>query len=87
MDIATITASIAGIAMAICQIPQAMYVFKTHDTQSISLGMQFILTLGIFMWFVTGVLLHNIPMWLSNGLCLIFCLYILVICIINKTKK
>lgn len=87
MDIATLTASLAGICMAICQIPQAWLVFKTQQTNNISILMQSILTLGICMWFVTGVLLNNAPMYLSNGLCLIFCLYILAVCIKNKKKR
>lgn len=84
MDIATITASIAGICMAICQIPQAWLVYKTKNTDNISILMQVILTLGIGMWFATGVLLVNAPMYLSNGFCLIFCLYILFVCVKNK---
>jgi len=86
MEIATLTASIAGICMAICQIPQAWLVFKTQQTNNISILMQLILTLGIAMWFVTGVLLNNPPMYLSNGFCLIFCLYILYVCVKNKLK-
>lgn len=86
MEIATITASLAGICMAICQIPQAWLVFKTKKTDDISLVMQLILTVGIGFWFVTGLLLHNVPMWLSNGVCLVFCLYILCVCAYNKIK-
>lgn len=72
--------------MAVCQIPQAWLVYKTKNTSNISILMQLILTLGIFMWFATGVLLNNPPMYLSNGFCLIFCLYILFVCIHNKMK-
>lgn len=83
MDIYTLTSSIAGICMAICQVPQAWRVWKTGDTQSISLWMQIILTLGIVFWFVSGLILSTrdfwggVPMWLSNGFCMVFCFYIL----------
>ncbi len=87
MDIATATASIAGICMAICQIPQAWSVYKTNDTRGISIGMQTILSTGIAFWFVTGILLDNPPMYLSNGFCLIFCLYVLFVCVRNKRQK
>lgn len=87
MDIATLTASLAGICMAICQIPQAWLVYKTKDTRGISLLMQCILTSGIIFWFVTGLLLSNIPMWLSNGVCLVFCLYVLAMCLRQRLKK
>lgn len=84
MDLATITATIAGICMAICQVPQAVLVYRTKQTEGISILMQSILTLGIGMWFVTGILFNNAPMYLSNGFCFIFCLYILLVCIKNK---
>lgn len=85
--IGTITATIAGICMAICQVPQAWLVFKTKDTSGISILMQAILTLGIGSWFVTGILWNQAPMYLSNGFCFIFCLYILTMCLYNKAKN
>lgn len=91
-SIFTITSTIAGICMAICQIPQALNIYRTRDTSSISLGMQVILTSGILFWFISGVILSVIdfwsgfPMWLSNGICLIFCLYILSVCLQNRRK-
>lgn len=84
MDIATVTASIAGICMAICQIPQVLLVYRNKNANGVSLLMQCTLTTGIFMWFTTGILLNNPPMYLSNGLCLLCCLYILYYCIKNK---
>lgn len=84
MDIATITASIAGIAMAICQIPQVLMVYKNKSAKGVSMVMQSILTLGVLMWFVTGVLLNNAAMYLSNGLCLVCCIYILFYRIFEK---
>lgn len=83
MDLATITATIAGICMAICQVPQALLIWRTGNTSGLSVLMQTILTLGIAMWFVTGLLLENVPMYVSNGFCLMFCLYILYAVIRN----
>jgi MtN3 and saliva related transmembrane protein len=79
----------AGFCTAIAQFPQAMKVIKTGDTQSISFGMYFIMTLGIALWFSYGVLLNNWPMILSNGVCLIPSIYIMYITIHNiiKSKK
>ena len=88
MDINTlqlITATIAGTCMAICQVPQAWKIYKEGKAEGLSLSMQIIITTGIFFWFVTGVLLRNIPMWVSNGFCLIFCIYVLVMVI--RTHK
>jgi len=65
MDLSTITASIAGICMALCQIPQAWLVYKTKKTEGISILMQSVLALGVGMWFITGILFNNAPMYLS----------------------
>ena len=80
---------IAGFCTAVAQFPQALKVIKTGNTQSISVGMYFIMTLGIFFWFLYGFLLLNIPMMLANGVCLIPSVYILFITIRNifKSKK
>jgi len=80
---------IAGFCTAIAQFPQAAKVIKTGDTQSISIGMYCIMTMGILFWFLYGLLIPNIPMILANGVCLIPSLYILLITIRNifKTKK
>lgn len=79
----------AGFCTAIAQFPQAIKVIKTNDTKSISLGMYFIMTLGITMWFLYGILLNNLPMIIANGVCLIPSVYILYITIRNliKSKK
>ena len=80
---------IAGFCTAIAQFPQAVKVIRTGDTQSISIGMYCIMTMGILFWFLYGLLIPNIPMILANGVCLIPSLYILFITIRNifKTKK
>lgn len=90
MDINTlqlITATIAGTCMAVCQVPQAWKIYKEGKAEGLSLWMQIIITTGIFFWFVTGVLLRNIPMWASNGFCLIFCIYVLVMVIRTKRRQ
>jgi len=80
---------VAGFCTAVAQFPQALKVIKTGNTQSISLGMYCIMTMGIFFWFLYGVLLSNVPMMLANGVCLVPSLYILYITVRNliKTKK
>ena len=79
----------AGFCTAIAQFPQAIKVIKTNDTKSISLGMYFIMTLGITLWFLYGVLLKNLPMIIANGVCIFPSVYILYITIRNliKSKK
>ena len=78
---------LAGFCTAMAQFPQALKVIKTGDTQSISVGMYSIMTFGILLWFAYGVALHNLPMILANGVCLIPSFYVLVITIRNIIKN
>jgi len=80
---------IAGFCTAVAQFPQAIKVIRTGNTESISLGMYIIMTLGIFFWFLYGILIPNVPMILANGVCLLPSVYILYITIRNifKTKN
>lgn len=74
---------IAGFLTAVAQFPQAYKIIKTNETHSISVGMYFIMTLGIFFWLFYGILLSNLPMIIWNGITLIPALYILFITIRN----
>jgi MtN3 and saliva related transmembrane protein len=80
---------LAGFCTAIAQFPQAYKVIRTGETSSISLGMYIIMTLGIFFWFMYGVLIPDLPMILANFVCLIPSVYILFITIrnLNRLKK
>lgn len=77
---------VAGFCTAIAQFPQAYKVIKTGETQSISIGMYTIMTLGIFFWFTYGVLIPDMPMIIANGVCLIPSIYILYITIRNLQR-
>ncbi|MDR2841112.1 MAG: SemiSWEET transporter, partial [Paludibacter sp.] len=67
----------AGICSAVAQFPQAIKVYRTGDTRSISLSMYSIMTLGVAFWFAYGLALNMLPMILANGICLIPSLYVL----------
>lgn len=78
---------LAGFFTAIAQFPQAYKIIKTRNTESISLGMYLIMTFGILLWFLYGVLLRNLPMMLANGICLIPSFYIVYITILNSKRN
>jgi MtN3 and saliva related transmembrane protein len=74
----------AGVCSALAQFPQAYKVFKTKDTRSISLGMYLIMTIGVVLWLVYGLLISDMPMILANGVGLIPSFYTLCITIKNR---
>ena len=73
----------AGFCTAIAQFPQALKVIRSGETQNISIGTYSIMTFGILMWFLYGILLSNLPMIIANGVCLLPSLYILTITVRN----
>lgn len=56
----------AATLTTIAFVPQAIKTFRSRNTQSISLGMYSVFTVGIAFWFFYGVLLGSWPMILSN---------------------
>ena len=78
---------LAGICTATAQFPQAYKVWKTGDTQSISLVMYSVMTLGIMFWFTYGILLPDLPMILANGVCLMPSYYIIYVTVRNMVKR
>jgi len=67
--------------------PQAYKVIKTRDAHSISLLMYLILSAGIIMWLIYGILIKDLPVSLANGITLIPALTVLVIKIREVRKK
>jgi MtN3 and saliva related transmembrane protein len=60
-------------------LPQMYHSLRTRDTHSISLGMYALFTLGIAMWLIYGVLIHDWPVMLANGVTLVLALVVLVL--------
>ncbi len=68
---------IAGICTTLSFIPQIVKILKTSKTRDISFVMYAVLTMGIFLWMVYGILLGELPLIIANGISFMFCLAIL----------
>ena len=69
-------------------LPQAIQVLTTKDTRSISLSMYVIFVSGVFLWFVYGCYLHNLPMIIANIVTMLFASIILFFKVKNlKNEK
>lgn len=79
---------ILGILAAICTtsafLPQAVKVITTRDTKSLSLVMYVVLTIGVALWFIYGLLKSDYPLIIANGITFIFAATILFIKVKNK---
>lgn len=49
-------------------LPQAIKVIKTKDTAGISLMMYMMNVIGIFLWFVYGLTIHDMALICANGI-------------------
>ena len=48
-------------------LPQVIHTIRTRSTHDISLRMYSLYTVGIFLWLVYGLLLHDVPIIASNS--------------------
>jgi len=73
--------TIIGLLAAACTtfsfLPQAIKTIRSKDTSSISLSMYTMFTVGTLLWLLYGIFSHNVPVYLANGITLIFALIIL----------
>ncbi len=84
MNYITVLGLVAAICTTISFLPQAVKTIRTKHTKDLSLGMYSILTFGIFLWFLYGILIGDLPIILANGITLIFCTAILFLIIKYK---
>ena len=68
MDYITIIGLMAAALTVIAFFPQLMKVWKTKSTKDISLGMFSIFCSGVFLWFVYGILMQDLPIMIANFL-------------------
>ncbi|HET7922175.1 MAG TPA: SemiSWEET transporter [Gammaproteobacteria bacterium] len=61
----------AAVLTTISFVPQVWRSLRTHDLRGISLGMYAVFTLGIALWLVYGVLIHDLPVTLANAVTLV----------------
>lgn len=57
----------AAVLTTAAYIPQTIKIFRHRHTASISLGMYVLITCGIALWFVYGVLTGSPSLMLANG--------------------
>ncbi len=74
----TILGLIAATLTTIAFVPQAWKAIKTKNTKDLSLSMYVVLTTGIALWLVYGVIRQDLPIMVANGITLLFTATILI---------
>ena len=60
-------------------LPQTYRSLRTRDTRGISLGMYALFALGITLWLIYGILIHDLPVTLANSVTLVLTLVVLAL--------
>ncbi len=68
MNYVTIVGLAAAAITTISLFPQLMKVWKTKSTKDISMETFSLFCGGVFLWFIYGVLLNDLPMIIANSL-------------------
>lgn len=72
-----------GMAAAACTtfsfLPQALKTIRTRNTKDLSLSMYSVLTIGIFLWLVYGLIIWDIPVIAANTVTLFLTITILTL--------
>ncbi len=58
---------IAGACTTVAFLPQVTKTLRTRQTRDLSAGMVVLFSLGVALWLVYGLLIHSLPVILSNG--------------------
>lgn len=84
MDLITIIGLMGGTLTTLSFFPQVIRVWKTRSTKDLSLGMFLLFALGVLLWLVYGIMLHQWPIILSNLVTAILVAVILIFKVIYK---
>lgn len=59
-------------------IPQALKVYKSKHTKDISVAMFSLMTFGIILWLIYGIIIISYPIIIANLVTVFFAVYILL---------
>lgn len=63
----TVIGGCAGFLTSVAVIPQLVKTWKTRHARDLSLWQQIIVSAGLVLWLSYGILLHDLPLILSNS--------------------
>jgi MtN3 and saliva related transmembrane protein len=78
MNYVTVLGLVAAALTVIAFFPQLVKAWKTKSTKDISLGMFSTFCVGVFFWFVYGILINDLPVTIANLLTFIQAFIILM---------
>ena len=77
MNIERLIGFAAATLTTVSFVPQVYRSLRSRNTQSISLWMYSVFTLGVTFWLLYGLMLHDLPITLANAVTLALALCVL----------
>jgi MtN3 and saliva related transmembrane protein len=87
MESTTFLGLLAGTLTTFSFLPQVVKTWRTKSTKDISLGMFVTFCAGVFLWLVYGILIHDLPVIITNFVTLILASSILWMKLKYKPSK
>ncbi len=66
MDNTTLIGMIAAVCTTAAFVPQVLQILKSGNVDGISVAMYSILTFGVALWMIYGIILQDLPLFLAN---------------------
>ncbi|MCX7880440.1 MAG: SemiSWEET transporter [Ignavibacteria bacterium] len=79
MEFSQVVGTIAALLTTSAFLPQAIKIIKTKSTNDISLFMYLILSIGILLWLIYGIIIGEFPIIFANSIGFTFTFSILVL--------
>ena len=62
----TVIGLVAGTITSIAAIPQVIKTLKTRHARDISIWQPFLITIGVALWMIYGILIDDLPLIIAN---------------------
>lgn len=82
MEFSALIGYIAGSCTTFAFLPQVFRTWKMHSCIELSWIMLLVFGLGIFLWFIYGIFIDEMPVVLANGITLL----LVAILVVMKTR-
>ena len=86
MDGTDLIGMVAAVLSTLAFLPQAVKTWKTRSADDLSLSTLLMFVTAVALWIVYGIMRAATPVWLANGITIVFAAFILVVKVQNVRK-
>ena len=86
MDNTELIGMVAAVLSTLAFLPQAVKTWRTGSAEDFSLSTLLMFVTAVALWIVYGILRAATPVWLANGITIVFAAFILAVKLQNLRK-